>query len=268
MQSTTRSPLSRFVAVALGITAVLGGFAAVARAGDELSTAPSPELVAQDYDPWAGFNERMFSFNHSVLDRLVVKPAATAWDKVCPDVAKRGVGRAIDNLKMPQRLVNDMLQGRVTDAGTEVGRFVVNTTAGVGGFVDVAARLHLEPNEADMGETLGVWGVGAGPYLVLPFLAPLTVRDGVGRAVDAVLDPLWLVPFFGGTVMNLVDTVNERSLHLRLFADVEESSLDLYSAVRNGYLQRRRQAIAERRWHVAPVTRLFTWPSEGKGRDA
>jgi phospholipid-binding lipoprotein MlaA len=119
-----------------------------------------------------------------------------------------------------------------------------------------------------MGETLGVWGVGAGPYLVLPFLAPLTVRDGVGRAVDAVLDPLWLVPFFGGTVMNLVNTVNERSLHLRLFADVEESSLDLYSAVRNGYLQRRRQAIAERRWPVAPVARLFTRAADAKGKDA
>jgi phospholipid-binding lipoprotein MlaA len=102
-----------------------------------------------------------------------------------------------------------------------------------------------------MGETLGVWGLGPGPYLVLPFLAPLTVRDGLGRAVDSVLDPLWLVPFFGGTALNLVNTVNERSLHLRLFAGVEDSTLDLYSAVRNGYLQRRRRAIASRQRSVA-----------------
>ena len=260
MESTIRSAAQRLVAIAFGIAVLLAVCAGVARAGDE--------LAEQDYDPWSGFNERMFSFNHAVLDRFVVKPAATAWDKVCPDVAKRGVGRAIDNLKMPRRLVNNLLQGRVVDAGTEVGRFLVNTTVGVGGFVDVASRVHLGTSEADMGETLGVWGIGDGPYLVLPFLAPLTVRDGVGRAVDAVLDPLWLVPFFGGTVMNLVDTVNERSLHLRFFADVEESSLDLYSAVRNGYLQRRRQAIAERRWHVAPVARLFTRAPDAKGKDA
>src|SRR5262245_45850648 len=157
-----RSAGHRLVAISFVIAAVLVIFVGVARAGDEFAD--------QDYDPWAGFNERMFSFNQAVLDRFVVKPAATAWDKVCPDVAKRGVGRAIDNLKMPRRLVNDLLQGRVVDAGSEVGRFLVNTTAGVGGFVDVATKIHLPPTEADMGETLGVWGVGAGPYLVLPFL--------------------------------------------------------------------------------------------------
>jgi hypothetical protein len=117
-----RSALRRLVAITFGIAAVLAVFAGVARAGDELALrSPPDEIMAQDYDPWAGFNERMFSFNHAVLDRFVVKPAATAWDKVCPDVAKRGVGRAIDNLKMPRRLVNNLLQGRVVDAGAEVG---------------------------------------------------------------------------------------------------------------------------------------------------
>jgi len=106
-----------------------------------------------------------------------------------------------------------------------------------------------------MGETLGVWGLGPGPYLVLPFLAPFTVRDGVGRALDAVFDPLWLVPFFGGTAINLVNTMNERSLHLRLFADVEEGSLDLYSSVRNGYLQRRQHVVAARQRAMLPATR-------------
>ena len=202
--------------------------------------------AGDDYDPWAPFNERMFSFNHGVLDRFIVKPVATGWDKACPDPVKRGVGRAIDNLHMPRRVINNLLQARFAGAGAEAGRFLVNTTAGIGGFFDVASKLHIPGSEADMGETLGVWGLGSGPYLVVPFLSPLTVRDGVGRAVDAALDPLWLVPFFGATVMGLVNTVNERSLHLQLFADVEDSTLDLYSSVRNGYLQRR-QRVVERR---------------------
>lgn len=201
-----------------------------------------------DYDPWAPFNERMFSFNHGVLDRFLVKPSATAWDEVLPDPVQRGIGRAFDNLEMPRRLVNNLLQARPLAAGTELARFVVNTTVGVVGVLDVARVLHLEKSEADMGQTLGVWGVGAGPYLVLPFLPPLTVRDGVGRGIDGVLDPLGhFVPFLAGTLMSVVETVNERSLHLQLFADVEDGSLDFYTAVRNGYLQRRRRAIAERR---------------------
>jgi phospholipid-binding lipoprotein MlaA len=238
------------IVVLLGIAGVLALTPGGARAADEPSGATPALSVAtdagEDYDPWAPFNQRMFSFNHGVVDRFVVKPAATAWGKVCPDAVKRGVGRAIDNVKMPRRVVNNLLQGRVQGAGVEAGRFVINTTVGVGGFLDVAKQLHIDGSEADMGETLGVWGLGPGPYLVLPFMAPLTVRDGFGRVVDAVLDPLWLVPFFGGTAMNLVNTVNERSLHLRFFADVEESSLDLYSSVRNGYLQRRRHVVASR----------------------
>ena len=223
-------------------------------AGDVAPAAPSPdapdaiEEAAADYDPWIGFNERMFTFNHDVLDRWVVKPAATGWDRALPDVAQRGIGRAFDNLDMPRRLVNNLLQLRPRAAGGELLRFVVNTTAGVIGFVDVAKMvLHVEKSDADMGQTLGIYGCGPGPYLVLPFLPPLTVRDGIGRGIDGVLDPFgYFIPFPAGTAMSVVNTVNERSLNLKLFSDVEESVLDLYSAVRNGYLQRRRSMVAAR----------------------
>jgi phospholipid-binding lipoprotein MlaA len=245
----------------LGIAWALALGASVAGAEDGGSGATGPALSVEadagdDYDPWAAFNERMFSFNHGILDRFLVKPVAVGWGKLCPDPVKRGVGRAIDNLHMPRRMFNNLLQGRVLVAGAEAGRFVINTTVGIGGFFDVAKKLHIHGSEADMGETLGVWGLGPGPYLVLPFLSPLTVRDGVGRAVDTALDPLWLVPFFGGTVMGLVDTVNDRSLHLRLFAEAEEGTLDLYSSVRNGYLQRRRRVVAGR--HAALVRSVRT----------
>src|SRR5262245_11947259 len=222
-------------------------------ATDDATVAPAPDADTadgtEDYDPWQRFNEPMFSFNHGFLDRYLVKPAATGWDTVLPDVAQRGIGRAFDNLAMPRRLVNNLLQLRPLEAGAELARFLVNTTVGVVGLIDVAHMvLHLDENDADMGQTLGVYGVGAGPYLVLPFMHPLTVRDGIGRGIDGVLDPFgYFIPFAAGAVMSVVNAVNERSLNLKLFGDVEESVFDLYSAVRNGYLQRRRNAIEERR---------------------
>jgi len=123
----------------------------------------------------------------------------------------------------------------------------VNTTVGVVGFLDVArAQLHIEKSDADTGQTLGVYGLGPGPYLVLPALKPLTVRDGIGYGVDGLLDPFgYVTPFLATTGISLVKQVNERSLNLQIFQDVEDSVLDLYSAVRNGYLQRRRRLIEE-----------------------
>jgi phospholipid-binding lipoprotein MlaA len=147
---------------------------------------------------------------------------------------------------MPRRLVNNLLQGNVPGAGRELARFFINTTMGVGGFFEAASEVGLDPRDKDTGQTFGVYGVGPGPYLVLPFLPPLTVRDGIGFGLDAALDPLLYVSPFaasagrrGGTV------VNDRALNLERFESVEEATLDLYSAVRNAYLSQRQRAIAE-----------------------
>src|SRR2546429_3071634 len=132
----------------------------------------------------------MFSFNHDVFDRRLLKPIAKGWNKALPDVGKRGLDRAFDNLGMPRRLVNNLLQGRFRGAGREIARFGVNTTIGVVGFLDVAkAQLHIDSSDADTGQTLGVYGWGPGPYLVLPSLQPLTVRDGIGYGVGGLLHP-------------------------------------------------------------------------------
>jgi phospholipid-binding lipoprotein MlaA len=150
-----------------------------------------------------------------------------------------------ENLEMPKRLVNNLLQGRPIGAGREVARFTVNTTIGLAGILDVASALHIEPSNADAGETLALYGVGPGPYLVLPTFPPLTVRDAIGRGIDSALDPIgYVLPFFANRAKAFVTSVNERSLNLKLYADVEESVIDLYSAARNGYLQRRRRVIA------------------------
>ena len=180
----------------LVLTMVLAaGMASPATSADEALQPPIADAeqdVSDDYDPWQRFNEKMFFFNHDILDRYVLKP-------------------------------------------------------GLVGFLDVArAQLHIEKSDADTGETLGVYGLGPGPYLVLPALKPLTVRDGIGYGVDGLLDPFgYVTPFLATTGISIVKQVNERSLNLQIFQDVEDSVLDLYSAVRNGYLQRRRRLIEE-----------------------
>ena len=219
-------------------------------------TAPSPAREADlgtadttegmDYDPWERFNEKTFWFNFDVLDHYALKPVAKVWAKI-PQPARQGLANAFTNLAMPDRLVNEVLQARFEDAGSEVARFLLNTTVGVAGFVDVASRVGLQKIDADTGQTLGVYGAGPGPYLVVPLLPPLTVRDGIGYAADSVLDPLsWFVtPFVADFGRAAGKTINERAANLTRYQDVEDTSLDLYAAVRNGYLQRRQASINE-----------------------
>jgi phospholipid-binding lipoprotein MlaA len=200
-----------------------------------------------DQDPWEGFNEKMFTFNREVLDRYLLKPAATAWDFLLPDLVQKSVQNFFDNLAVVRRVVNNALQGKVTGAATELARFSINSTIGVGGLFDMAkVSFGIEQSDEDTGQTLGVWGAGPGPYLVLPFLPPLTVRDGIGYAFDAAMTPyMYFIPWYasiGGTATNVV---NERSLNLDRFERVAETTVDLYSAVRNAYLQRRAAAIKQ-----------------------
>jgi len=198
-------------------------------------------------DPWESFNEKMFWFNKEVLDRYVLKPAATAWDFVLPDGVQRGLHNAFDNLKVVQRVVSNSLQLKFAGAAKEVARFAINSTVGLVGFFDVAKDgFGIEQSDEDMGQTFGVWGMGPGPYLVLPFLPPATVRDGIGYALDAAMTPLYyFIPWYASIGANATDIVNERSLNLDRFERVEESTIDLYSAVRNAYLQRRAAAIKQ-----------------------
>ena len=200
----------------------------------------------EEYDPWEPYNEKMFSFNHDVFDRFVLKPVATAWNWVLPNAVQRSLGNAIDNLAMPRRLVNNLLQLKFKGAGYEVTRFLLNTTIGIGGIFDIAKEAEVPRSDEDTGQTLGVYGVGPGPYLILPFLPPLTVRDGIGFAADLAMDPLnYVIPFAATASKTAGQTVNDRSQNLELFESVEENVLDLYSAVRNAYLQRRQKAIQE-----------------------
>ena len=210
---------------------------------------PAPAVLDEsfDNDPWESFNEKMFDFNRNVLDRYFLKPVATAWDFLLPDVVQRSIHNIFDNAGVVPRVVNNGLQGKFTRAGTELARFTINSTIGLAGIFDVAKDgFGIEQKDEDTGQTFGVWGVGPGPYLVLPFLPPLTVRDGVGYAFDVAMTPyLYFIPWWGSVAHTGTKTVNERSLNLERFERVSESTVDLYGAVRNGYLQRRAAAIKQ-----------------------
>jgi phospholipid-binding lipoprotein MlaA len=209
-------------------------------------SAATADGFEEEYDPWEPFNERMFEFNRR-LDRYVLKPVAKAYNVVVPDRVQVMISNGFDNIQFVPRMMNSLFQGKFDGAVREFGRFVFNSTVGIGGLFDVAKIEGIEKSREDFGQTLGFYGVGAGPYVIVPLLEPLTVRDGIGKAVDGFMDPLsYFVPFFyTRLIMKVEETVNDRSLNLELFQGFEESVIDMYSAVRHGYLKRREKMIQE-----------------------
>ncbi|HBF91680.1 MAG TPA: VacJ family lipoprotein, partial [Hyphomonas atlantica] len=140
-------------------------------------------------DPYEGFNRQMFAFN-SEVDKYALGPAAGAYETVTPEFARDRVGDFLHNLKSPVIFINDVLQGEGDRAGDTLGRFLINSTIGVAGLWDVAGYNGIEKHSEDFGQTLAVWGVESGPYLVLPLMGPTTPRDLFGGGIDRALDPL------------------------------------------------------------------------------
>jgi phospholipid-binding lipoprotein MlaA len=206
---------------------------------------PIPDVQIEEYDPWEPFNEKMFKFNYN-FDKYLFKPVAKGYNFVMPDLFQQMIGHGFDNINVVPKLANNLLQWNLKGFGTELGRFLINSTLGIGGLFDIAKQeFGLQKTKVDFGQTLGKWGVGPGPFLILPFMPPLTVRDGIGTAADGAMDPLsYVLPFIWDRLgMKIGDQLNDRSLNLDLFQGFEETTVDLYSAVRNGYLQRRYNMI-------------------------
>ncbi|HEY8516366.1 MAG TPA: VacJ family lipoprotein [Candidatus Binatia bacterium] len=213
--------------------------AATAAAARDVSSEPSGSVD----DPWEPFNRTMFDFNED-LDHYVLKPVATGWDYVMPRPVQRGVDNFFDNLKFPARFVNDLLQGQIDPAAITLCRFAVNTTVGIGGIFDWATDMGLPKHTSDFGQTLGIWGVPSGPYLVWPVFGPSSPRDTVGLVADSYLD---IATIFGDIFTlagaRVIQTVNTRSLLLEDVDAARRASLDFYIAVRSAYTQRRERLI-------------------------
>ena len=210
-----------------------------------LDEAYATQLVP---DPLEGWNRAMFTFNDGFIT-YVARPVSTAYTAVTPEPFREGFGNFFDNLLFPVRFVNNLLQGRGHAAGQEFGKFVINTTAGLGGFINYTGLNHPELaqlDKEDFGQTLGVWGVGEGMYLYWPFIGPSSARDTAGLVGDWAADPLtWVNPWWAPWAIKGFRTINDLEEILDLYDDLTGSAIEPYTAVRDAYIQYRRSKVAK-----------------------
>ena len=230
---------------------------------DPFDDSPTETHIVE-YDPLEPLNAAIFEFNYQ-FDKYLLKPVAKVYNFFVPPDVQQSIVNVFQNSRFVPRFLNNLFQAKFRGAGIEMSRFFINSTLGVGGLFDPAKIMFdLDTPLEDLGQTLGSYGVPPGPYLVVPFYGPFTLRDGFGFIGDTFLDPFnWLVlPIFeiadaprlvqhDPTInyarlgLTIGETVNFRSLSLKTFQGVEEGTLDLYGAIRNGYLQQRQRAIQE-----------------------
>lgn len=243
-------------------------FVGISMLGSGCANMPDPtdrEAVA-DYmqvnDPLEPTNRAVFALNNN-LDKAILKPVAEVYRDAVPSAARLGVHNVLNNLRTPVILLNDVLQGDLNRSLTTLMRFLVNSTVGMFGLADAASELGMVRHEEDFGQTLAVWGVPSGSYLMLPIFGPSNSRDTVGLVVDLLTDPIniWasntdqLEVSLGRTG---VRTVDKRALNLELLNEVEKSSLDFYAAIRSLYRQRRGNEISNGKDKALPQTSGLT----------
>jgi phospholipid-binding lipoprotein MlaA len=199
--------------------------------------------TADEHDPLEGFNRAMYAFNDD-FDRAILKPIATGYEKVVPAPVNNSISNFFSNLDDVVVLVNDILQLKFEQTLSDFGRITFNSTFGLFGLFDVATHMDLPKHNEDFGQTLGHWGVGSGPYLVLPFLGPSTLRDGAALAVDWEIDPIMHIEDpetrWGTVGLKVIDT---RAGLLRASRILDTAALDPYVFMRDAYLQRRQNLV-------------------------
>ncbi|MFL2510338.1 MAG: VacJ family lipoprotein [Alphaproteobacteria bacterium] len=198
------------------------------------------------FDPLEPVNRAIFSFNN-FADKIVLEPAAKGYKKL-PSPIQSGIGNFLGNLKLPLVVVNQLLQGQGKNAAESSGRFIVNSTVGLFGLIDVAEKIGLEQKQEDFGQTLATWGIGDGFYIVLPIFGPSNVRDTAGMILTYTTDPInayavregeaWLLPL--RTATNAID---QRSKIIDEVNALRNNSIDYYAAVRSSYYQNRKAAV-------------------------
>lgn len=200
-------------------------------------------------DPFEGTNRTIFAFNKAV-DKAIIHPVVKGYRFIVPEPGRKGLRNFLRNLKSPITLANEVLQGDVDGAGKVVLRATVNSLLGIGGIFDLAGYEGYEYEQEDFGQTLGAWGVGHGPYLVLPILGPSSARDYTGYLVDSFADPIrwylfntdnegWYYAKVGAEYLDLRESLVD------VLEELERSSIDYYAAVRSTYYQRREALVRD-----------------------
>lgn len=198
------------------------------------------------YDPLEGINRAIFGFNNAA-DRIILEPVAKGYKKL-PSPIQSGVGNFLNNLKLPLAAFNQLLQGQGRNAAESTGRFLVNSTIGIFGLIDVADNIGLEQKKEDFGQTLATWGVGDGFYVVLPLFGPSNLRDTSGMIMTMMTDPInayaanrgdaWVIP-----IRTATNAIDQRSQIIDEVNSMRDNSVDYYAAVRSSYYQNRKAAI-------------------------
>ena len=242
--------MNKFIQPLISVLILFISFNLFAAASDEVRTSSDDfETTTYEdeiYDPLEGINRAIFGFNN-VADRVILEPVAKGYEKL-PSPIQSGIGNFLNNLKLPLVAVNQLLQGQGKNAAESSGRFLVNSTIGIFGFVDVADNIGLEQKEEDFGQTLATWGVGDGFYIVLPLFGPSNLRDSAGMLMTMTTDPInayavnqgeaWVIPL--KTAANAID---QRSQIIDEVNALRDNSVDYYAAVRSSYYQNRKAAI-------------------------
>lgn len=246
-------PIRRLGLPAIALAVLLGACATRPPADD-------PEALAEfreTNDPFEPANRAMFEI-HEVADRFVLQPVAEAYRDILPQPVRNGIRNALGNLRAPVILANDLMQGNFSRARITLGRFMVNSTLGLAGFLDVARDWGVPGHSEDFGQTLAVWGAGEGFYMFVPLLGPSSPRDLVGQGVDLAINPLtWLgqgaaVDAAGWTRLGLT-VVDTREALLEPIDQLRATSLDPYSTLRSAYRQRRDFEIRNQQEHGSTV---------------
>lgn len=241
---------SQFVTRALLLLMMATGVSACATAPNNGNLAPSQDPNAVN-DPLEPMNRVFFDVN-DFLDRLLFRPLAGMYRLTVPPIVRDRVAGILENMDEPVTFANNVLQGRMDRAQTTLVRFVVNTTAGVGGMFDVANDYMDKPKQqGDFGETLHVWGIKQGPYLVLPLFGPSNFRDGIGRGVDMAMTPWGYIVAAGSTATEnrfwisstAADALTQREKNIEAIDNLKKGSLDFYAQMRSVYTQYRNKQL-------------------------
>jgi phospholipid-binding lipoprotein MlaA len=231
-----------------------------------LVASPATALAATRDDPWESFNRQFYAL-HEALDHAIFGPAARAYTAVLPKPLRKGLRNLIDNLKEPGIAFNDLLQAHPTRAAKTTARFLLNSSIGLGGLMDVAYNMNLPHHDNGFGTTAARYGVQPGPYMFVPFIGPTNIRDLLGEIGDTVTDPLGWHPFRGGEVIYaraIIDGLDQRASADAQLAAIDNMSTDPYASLRSLYQQNRegqvQDAIAGAQGAAEPVFGDFDEP--------
>ena len=218
---------------------------------EDLFPGEDPLALEEDYDPFETVNRFVFAFNEA-LDFFIIRPLAELYGFLLPEVVRDSVRNVVRNLLEPVNFLNHLWQGKDDDAADIAARFLINSTIGLGGLIDVAGYWGIPYRTEDFGQTLGFYGAEPGPYIVLPLLGPSSLRDTIGRGVDALIDPWgYVVPLVGIDPLHFSAArltaygIDLRQRNLETIDELRRDSVDFYARVRSLYLQRRRAEIAD-----------------------